>query len=93
MQEDHESLFEEVSDFIAVERPMKKLGSTCYFSCVIQMLNVTRRLVLTFLMREPHPYPPESFCSCLKDFMYEYRKMDFKPKSYEDLLEVMEEHY
>ena len=56
------SEYMEVNDFVMCERSLKSSGSTCYVQAVLHALGMTRRLVLTFLMRDPFPFKSGSFC-------------------------------
>ena len=57
MEYDHETVFQEVNDFINVERALDSYYNTCYVSVILHLLNFTKRFVLTFLMRDPFPFP------------------------------------
>lgn len=89
MREDYDALYNEVNDFILVERALKQEGFDCFITCPLQLFNITRRTVMSQLMQEPFPHKPDTFMYELKQFMFDYRRMDFEPQSYAGLRGIL----
>ena len=53
---EQEPMFMEVNEFVLVERALEDLDETCYIQVALHIMNITRRLVLSFLMRDPLPF-------------------------------------
>ena len=88
---EQEPMFMEVNEFVLVERALEDLDETCYIQVALHIMNITRRLVLSFLMRDPFPFKPGTFSSTLKDFMFEFRQLDFKQQSIDSVQNHMAE--
>lgn len=78
MDAENDPEYMEVNDFVMCERSLKSSGSTCYVQAVLHALGMTRRLVLTFLMRDPFPFKSGSFCQAFKDFLIDQRELETK---------------
>lgn len=84
-------MYLEVNEFVLVERALEDYDETCYIQVVLHMMNVTRRLVLSYLMRDPFPFKAGTFSQTLKDFMFEFRQLDFEQQSIEGVVRHMGE--
>ena len=89
MDVENDPEFMEVNDFVMCERALKNCGSTCYVQSVLHALGMTRRLVLTFLMRDPFPFKAGTFCHVFKDFLIDQRELNTTAQSYEPLLDQL----
>jgi ubiquitin C-terminal hydrolase len=89
MDVENDPEYMEVNDFVMCERALKNSGSTCYVQAVLHALGMTRRLVLTFLMRDPFPFKAGSFGQAFKDFLIDQRELEPTAQSYEPLLELL----
>jgi len=91
LNEDHDTLFNEINDFITIERGLKNEGQTCYISVIIHVFNFSRRFVLNWLMQDPFPFKSDTFSWMMKSFMYEFRKLDFDAHNFSPLLHILGE--
>ena len=89
IKDEPDSLFSEVQEFMIVERALKDYGQKCYLSVALHIFNYIKRMVLFYLMQDPFPFADNTFSRLMKEYIFEFRKLDFDPYDYNEIVEVL----
>jgi hypothetical protein len=87
--EETDPLYEEVNEFVLCERALEPIGLTCYLSSALLALNACRKFVLWYMIKEPFPFPNNSFSNILRIFLTEFRMLSHGPHSYKPILQFL----